>query len=167
MNTSTSTNTKGFTIIEVVLVLAIAGLIFLLVFLAVPALQRSQRDTQRRNDVGRLMSQVQTFASNNRGRVPTTAEATATTATSFRDRYLMANNDSFNDPTTGNTYVIAAAPSPYAAPAQGTIHYAPNSTCSGNESAPFTAVTGGSATNPRRAAAAIALEGGGIYCQNN
>ena len=32
---------KGFTIIEVALVLAIAGLIFLVVFLALPALQRS------------------------------------------------------------------------------------------------------------------------------
>ena len=38
----------GFTIIEVVLVLAIAGLIFLMVFIALPTLQRSQRDTQRR-----------------------------------------------------------------------------------------------------------------------
>ena len=45
---------KGFTIIEVVLVLAIAGLIFLMVFLALPALQRSQRDTQRKNDMARL-----------------------------------------------------------------------------------------------------------------
>lgn len=42
---------KGFTIIEVVLVLAIAGLIFLMVFLALPVLQRSQRDTQRKQDV--------------------------------------------------------------------------------------------------------------------
>ena len=41
-----SENKKGFTIIEVVLVLAIAGLIFLMVFLALPALQRSQRDSQ-------------------------------------------------------------------------------------------------------------------------
>ena len=45
---------KGFTIIEVVLVLAIAGLIFLMVFVALPALQRSQRDTQRRNDMSRV-----------------------------------------------------------------------------------------------------------------
>ena len=37
-------NTKGLTIIEVVLVLAIAGLIFLMVFIALPALQRNQRD---------------------------------------------------------------------------------------------------------------------------
>ena len=45
---------EGFTIIEVVLVLAIAGLIFLMVFVALPSLQRSQRDTQRRNDLSRL-----------------------------------------------------------------------------------------------------------------
>ena len=36
---------RGFTIIEVVLVLAIAALIFLMVFIALPALQASQRDT--------------------------------------------------------------------------------------------------------------------------
>ena len=39
---------SGFTIIEVVLVLAIAGLIFLMVFLALPALQHSQRDALRK-----------------------------------------------------------------------------------------------------------------------
>ena len=44
-------NKKGFTIIEVVLVLAIAGLIFLMVFLALPALQRSQRNQQYKNNV--------------------------------------------------------------------------------------------------------------------
>ena len=41
---------KGFTIIEVVLVLAIAGLIFLMVFIALPALQSSQRNTQREQE---------------------------------------------------------------------------------------------------------------------
>lgn len=45
---------RGFTIIEVVLVLAIAGLIFLVVFLAVPALQASQRNQQRTSDLARL-----------------------------------------------------------------------------------------------------------------
>lgn len=59
---------KGFTIIEVVLVLAIAGLIFLMVFVALPALQRSQRDTARRNDMSRVdtsLVQYQTNHSNN------------------------------------------------------------------------------------------------------
>jgi len=61
---------RGFTIIEVVLVLAIAGLIFLMVFLALPALQRNQRNTARRQDVGVVSAAVQTFMSNNRGRTP-------------------------------------------------------------------------------------------------
>lgn len=64
------TNQKGFSIIEVVLVLAIAGLIFLMVFVALPALQRSQRDTGRRNDVGVVVSAVNSYASNNRGALP-------------------------------------------------------------------------------------------------
>ena len=63
----------GFTIIEVVVVLAIAGLIFMMVFLALPALQRSQRDTQRRDDMSRFLSQVNQYQANNRGKVPTAA----------------------------------------------------------------------------------------------
>lgn len=60
----------GFTIIEVVLVLAIAGLIFLMVFIALPALQRSQRDTQRRDDMARLSSMLTQYQTNNNGRLP-------------------------------------------------------------------------------------------------
>lgn len=65
-----NTNSKrGFTIIEVVLVLAIAGLIFLMVFIALPALQRSQRDTQRRNDYSMLSTAVTSYITNNGGRI--------------------------------------------------------------------------------------------------
>jgi type IV pilus assembly protein PilA len=64
---------EGFTIIEVVLVLAIAGLIFLMVFIALPALQRNQRDTARNNDVSNIASAVTSYSSNNRGAFPTTA----------------------------------------------------------------------------------------------
>ncbi len=56
---------SGFTIIEVVLVLAIAGLIFLMVFVALPALQRSQRDTQRRNDMSRVDTSLVQYQTNN------------------------------------------------------------------------------------------------------
>ena len=58
-------NKQGFTIIEVVLVLAIAGLIFLMVFVALPALQRSQRDTQRRNDLARVDTSLTQYQTNN------------------------------------------------------------------------------------------------------
>ena len=62
---------RGFTIIEVVLVLAIAGLIFLMVFLALPALQRSQRDTQRKRDVAVIRAAVENYRSNNKGSIKT------------------------------------------------------------------------------------------------
>ena len=60
----------GFTIIEVVLVLAIAGLIFLMVFIALPALQRSQRNTRRRQDMARILSALTDYQANNNGQMP-------------------------------------------------------------------------------------------------
>jgi len=61
---------KGFTIIEVLIVLAIAGLILLVVFLAVPALQRNARNTQRSTDAGNLLSAVSEYVGNNNGVLP-------------------------------------------------------------------------------------------------
>ena len=73
-------NTKrGFTIIEVVLVLAIAGLIFLMVFIALPNMQRSQRDTQRRNDYATLSANITNYITNNNGRLPGNTDGTVTT----------------------------------------------------------------------------------------
>lgn len=74
---------RGFTIIEVVLVLAIAGLIFLMVFLALPALQRGQRDIQRREDLSRISTQINSYSTNSRGKIPTSA-----TLSDFVTKYL-------------------------------------------------------------------------------
>ena len=77
---------QGFTIIEVVLVLAIAGLIFLMVFVALPALQRSQRDTQRRNDMSRVdtsLVQYQTNHSNQPINLPSEGSWTAPVNNTF------------------------------------------------------------------------------------
>jgi prepilin-type N-terminal cleavage/methylation domain-containing protein len=63
-------NSKGFTIIEVLIVLAIAGLIMLVVFLAVPALQRNARNTQRKSDVSAILGSVSEYTSNNAGALP-------------------------------------------------------------------------------------------------
>jgi prepilin-type N-terminal cleavage/methylation domain-containing protein len=62
-------NNKGFTIIEVLIVLAIAGLIMLIVFLAVPALQRNQRNTSRTTDVARILGAAQEVLNNNNGQL--------------------------------------------------------------------------------------------------
>jgi prepilin-type N-terminal cleavage/methylation domain-containing protein len=58
---------EGFTIIEVLIVLAIAGLIMLVVFLAVPALQRNSRNTQRNSDASQIASAVNECLSNKNG----------------------------------------------------------------------------------------------------
>lgn len=60
----------GFTIIEVVLVLAIAGLIFLMVFVAFPALNAAQRNTQRKRDVDRVAGAIIQYQKNNKGKLP-------------------------------------------------------------------------------------------------
>ena len=86
----------GFTIIEVVLVLAIAGLIFLMVFVALPALQRSQRDTQRRQDLSRAITAVQNYQTNNKGNIPNFDS-------NFISGYLKVNGDTFQDPS-GTSY---------------------------------------------------------------
>ena len=75
MNVTTDKQ-RGFTLIEVILVLAIAALIFLMIFVALPALQASQRDSARRNDAGVVAAAVQSYMS---------TERTALTATSDSD----------------------------------------------------------------------------------
>lgn len=70
-------NTKsGFTIIEVVLVLAIGGMIFLMVFLGFPALRRSSNDNQRFRDLSRLQNAITKYQENNRGQIPTKESGT-------------------------------------------------------------------------------------------
>lgn len=67
---------EGFTIIEVLIVLAIAGLIMLIVFLAVPALQRNSRNTSLKNDASAIGGAVAEFVTNNNGVMPATVTKT-------------------------------------------------------------------------------------------
>ena len=88
----------GFTIIEVVLVLAIAGLIFLIVFLALPQLQAGRRDTARKSDLGKIAGALSTYASANLGAYPTTSSE----LTAFSTAYTSA----LKDPSSGSVYNI-------------------------------------------------------------
>ena len=71
-------NQKGFTIIEVLIVLAIAGLIIAIVLFAVPALQRNSRNTAIKSDASQLLSYISDFNANNSGAVPTVAASSVT-----------------------------------------------------------------------------------------
>lgn len=117
-----SSSKRGFTIIEVTLVIAIAGLIFLMVFVALPGLRSSQRDAERREDITMFLENVKSYQTNNRGALPGSDENTkldngnvvtvtisnATSATKdttwagFYKKYL---GDKFMDPD-GSNYTL-------------------------------------------------------------
>ncbi len=63
---------QGFTIIEVIIVLAIAGFILLLVFQAIPALNRSSVNSQRKQGVLAVLRAVSQYELNNSGSIPPT-----------------------------------------------------------------------------------------------
>lgn len=68
---------EGFTIIEVMIVLAIAGLIILVVLLAIPALQRNSRNTTIKNDASAVAGAIQEWQGANNGKLPTSVTADA------------------------------------------------------------------------------------------
>ncbi|MCA9327212.1 type II secretion system protein [Candidatus Saccharibacteria bacterium] len=103
---------EGFTIIEVLIVLAIAGLILLVVFLAVPALQRNGRNTAIKNDVQNLLGGVSEYMSNNDGKAPNsisgTGDITITDGTTPQTTKLSASRlvtYTTQAPTPGNLSV--------------------------------------------------------------
>jgi prepilin-type N-terminal cleavage/methylation domain-containing protein len=79
---------SGFTIIEVMIVLAIAGLIMVIVFLAVPALQRNQRDNARQSIANRVKAEFETYAGNNQGQYPFKSGTGTGTISDFVNRYI-------------------------------------------------------------------------------
>src|SRR5205085_2733187 len=141
----------------------IAGLIFLVVFLALPALQRSQRDTQRKSDLSRMMSQITTYTGNHQGILPTDW---TNSQTGFEGTYLTNNGSTFNDPQTGNAYTITSTAIPAANTTTtltaGNINVYPGAKCDGAVTAGVSAGAGA-----RSIAAVVFQEQGGFYCQSN
>lgn len=126
-----SKSQKGFTIIEVLIVLAIAGLILLIVFLAVPALQRNSRNTSIKNDVQNVLGGVAEFQAANNGRLPTAIGGTGT----INYTSTVAGSNSTSIDVQGSTVVTSNTAAPAAAaPALGTIAVSIGFKCSGTAS---------------------------------
>lgn len=66
----TPANTRGFTIIELMIVLAIAGFILGMVLLAIPALQQNSRNNLRKQDVATILAGISRYSLNNSGEYP-------------------------------------------------------------------------------------------------
>ncbi len=72
---------EGFTIVETLIVLAIAALILIIVLIAVPDLQRSGKNTNTTTDANNIATTVQSFEGNNDGAIPTAISQPATDGT--------------------------------------------------------------------------------------
>ncbi len=66
------TGTAGFTIIELMMVMAIIGMIMLFVLRAIPALQRNSHNTQRKQNVASILGAISRYQLNNGGNFPPT-----------------------------------------------------------------------------------------------
>lgn len=166
---------KGFTIIEVALVLAVAGMIMLAVFLALPAVQRTERDSERQEDLAEIINAIKDYQSNNRGALPGTEVGQWQT---FYGKYLPNLTEPNGQKYFDNLQVITCE-SATSTPCSGASNGAPISTfmnkdfdgnnygmivvikatCDGNNPV-------GSA-NGRKVALLYTLEAGGTICKNS
>ncbi|MCA9348586.1 prepilin-type N-terminal cleavage/methylation domain-containing protein [Candidatus Saccharibacteria bacterium] len=146
-------NKEGFTIIEVMIVLAIAGLIILIVFLAVPALQRNSRNTQRRNDAARVSGLLSEYTTNNNGRLPANSAALqALIGTQLSIYDVTSITLAAATEATGNDAAAAAS-------SNSTVVVVSNATCSDNN-----AVAGGG-SRAYTVTFAVETSGGGSTAQ--
>lgn len=104
----------AFTIIEVLIVLAIAGLIMVVVFLAVPHLEESQRNNARDTDANNLLESVSEYIGNANGSLPgNCASLAACSWITYKPQQL--TNVSFQTtipasaPSTSTAYLIGGA----------------------------------------------------------
>lgn len=164
MNTTTQKRDQGFTIIEVVLVLAIAALIMLMVFIALPALQRNQRDTQRKNDISRLQSSINNYKSSSRGSLPPSTGANGLQndgANGFVQKYVVKEGDLFADPA-GEDYELqntTSLPDEFSDANASMIYYNRGGSCGDGQTPTFS-----NSTTSRKMILIKPLEAGGIHC---
>ena len=167
--------TNGFTIIEVVLVLAIAGLIFLMVFIALPALQASQRDTARKNDVSAIASTVTTYTSNNRGNFPTANDLTGSTGGNS-GVFVTIGSTGYVSTTSVSTNTdkleVQSAGSTSAAVSDGEVTITPGTQCGSTGSASAgtateSLTTTGVSARSFTVVTYIEAGGGSSYCQDS
>ena len=65
----------GFTIVELMIVLAVGSLILTMIFLAVPTLQRAGRNNERKQDITALLGAISQYKLNHSGTFPSSTPA--------------------------------------------------------------------------------------------
>lgn len=168
---------RGFTIIEVALVLAVAGMIMLAVFIALPAVQRTERDAERQEDLAEIIRGIKSYQSNNRGALPNGVTAWKKFYSDYLPKLTEPNGQGYFDNFDDSSLVVcnSATGAACAGGSQGDkiasfmnndfeinnyrIMVVTQATCNGNE--PI------KSSNVRKVALLYTLEIGGVVCRNS
>ena len=109
-------NNKGFTIVEVLIVLAIAGAILAAILLAVPALQQNARNSQLKTAANDVVAAISNSTANNNGSIPATGKVTlsgSTLTVNGSTTNLPAQITTLNEQTTGTNIGAASSSTIY------------------------------------------------------
>lgn len=175
---------EGFTLIEVMIVIAIAGLIMVVALIAIPQLQRNQRNNARQSIASRVVTELGNYAGNNNGEVLDSTDEDELDG--FYDRYMGCGNAAdaddeqtltacavdITDPRVGESMIMEqGVTAPTDAPTLdlddtdqtdggelGILYYSDGLACDGED------VVDGST---RTFALYTVMEGGAIYCLDN
>ncbi|MFO0970940.1 MAG: prepilin-type N-terminal cleavage/methylation domain-containing protein [Candidatus Saccharimonadales bacterium] len=112
----------GFTLIEVILVLAVGSLIFAMAFVAYGQASANRRDSQRRADLAKIAGELENYAADNNGKYPTYVVNNGSEEfKNFKTEYI----PSLKDPSSDTPYIETIAQDGYASAAPGSISYYP------------------------------------------
>lgn len=113
---------EAFTLVETLIVLAIAAILLIIVLFAIPALQRASRNTTVKNDADTIAGAVSEFEGSHNNEVPTaTSPVTYVNPTPYNGQYYMcwsnintapvANGGTgISNPCTANGQTISGDP---------------------------------------------------------
>ncbi len=101
-------NKKGFTIVELLIVIVVIGILATLVIVTFTGIQQKARNTQRKTDINAINSHVEAFYAET-GSYPTLAQLQDST---FRDTNMKGLKvDALTDPKGGDTTIAATSSS--------------------------------------------------------
>jgi type II secretory pathway pseudopilin PulG len=114
---------QGFTLVEIALVMALAGFVFVIILVAITGTQRSRRDAHRKSDINSIFGTLETYNS-----AQSKYPATGAFGTFFGTNYVTSLN--LKDPSSQTDYVVGSGWPAVAA--TGTVYYRFGQTCDGS-----------------------------------
>lgn len=112
------TNRKGFTIIELLIVIVVIGLLAVLVLSNVGGATDAARDVQRKDDIAKLATQLEVYQTKN-GVYPTTANMADDAVGGWVDTNFDIDLGATLDPSADTAFINAAGGYVYAATPAG------------------------------------------------